>query len=215
MSCACVRVDQGETVSLESLLRYVAPLVPDVPHDMALDMLRTAYTEFARKTKLLVSHQSLPLQTGVKNYLLEAPEGHEVFGILQCQYNGYGYGYTHFPTPNRWFYGWGQSFYLEGNRELVFVEAPSYDYEDREIALHLIPSPCATTIPSEIATPYGHGIALGALAEMLEIPNKPWTNPRLAQIKRREYSIAIANGISLFMNNRGATSAMLRPVRIL
>lgn len=213
MSCACVRVDQGETVSLDSLLRYVAPLIPEVPYAMALDMLRAAYTDFARKTKLLVSHQTLAIQKDVKNYFLEPPEGHEVFGVLQ--YLDKEYLYARFPTPNRWFYAWGQSFYLEGNRELVFVEAPSYDYTDREIVLHLIPSPCATIIPSEIATPYGQGIAMGALADMLEIPNKPWSNVSLAQVKRRQYSIAVANGISAYMNNRGATSAVLRPVRIL
>lgn len=212
MTCGCIRVDTDQTDRLDSLLRHVAPIVPEVPYELAMDMLVQAYTEFARKTSLLVSHYKLPLQRDVREYLLEAPEGYEIYGILDA--SNYIDGYTVFPNYNRWYIGWGDRFRMEGNSAIVFEDSPSQDRE-KHIALRLLPTECATTIPREISVPYGKGIAMGALGDILDMPNKAWHNPRAAQAKKVEFYRTIQSGRNLQISNRGAKTVMFKPVRIL
>jgi hypothetical protein len=211
--CSCVRVDVDATEPLENLLRFVVPYVPEIPYDLALDMLRQSYTEFARLTSLLVSHFDIPLQRDVRTYMLEPPEGYEVYGLLNMA-EGYG-TYLRYPNPNTWCFSWGQRFRMLGNTILEFDQAPSRDDIKRTIALHLLPTICADNIPTEISTPFGEAIAAGAQRRALEIPNKPWTNMQLAQLKRRDFARGALSGRNLHIANRGATAVALKPVRIL
>lgn len=202
-----IRVDTPDTVRLDGLLRHIAPSVPEVPYDMALDMLRQAYTEFARKTQLLVSHVTLGIQKGVRVYDIPPPEGYDTFAILHP------HNYHCYPNPHTWCAGWGTDFRVLNSRVIELRTAPSQDYADREIALHLIPNACIDTIPQEVATPFGKGIAMGALSDMLEIPNQPWYNPRLAQAKKIEFNQAALTGRELAMTNRGHAKLTMKPVR--
>lgn len=208
--CYCVNADSN-TVPLETLLRHVAPSVPELPHDLALDMLRQRYIEFARKTRLLVARQDLNMQRGVDNYVLTPPDGYQVFGLLGLgDYDRYFY----YPNPNTWYWWGGNNFRLLDNKQIQFQFAPSKDYV-QSIILHVIPNDCTNTIPDDIATPYGRGIAMGVVADALQMPNKGWTNPNLGMKKERDFYREVQNGLSAHLNNRGANPAMFQPVRIL
>lgn len=209
--CSCIDVTE-DTVELESLLRHVAPIVPEIPYEMQLDLVRQAYTEFARKTKLCVVVQTLRIQRDVKEYPLEVPDGYHVFALLHADDGKHVYG--HFPTVDTWYYFWGDRFRMLENKYLEFKQAPSKEY-DRRIALHVLPTECAVTIPSEIAVPYGRGIAMGAVADALDMPNKAWYNPRAAANKRRDFYREVQNGLALHLTNRGAHSITAKPVRVL
>lgn len=212
MTCGCIHI-HVQTEPLEPLLRWVAPSAPEAPREMALDYLRQALIEFARKTGLMRYEATLPIQRGVRNYELIAPEGYEVFALKDVNYQEF--PYQRFPDAHSWWYMWGYKFRMEGNRELVFRDEPSADDNTRKIVFHLIPTDCADTIPTEIATPFGKGIAMGALADLLEIPSKPWSNPQLAQKKRLDYNRTVLSGRQLEITNRGAKTPMFRPVRVL
>ncbi len=205
-----VRVDSSDTKQLDSLLRFVAPQVPQVPYEMALDMLRQAYTEFARKTQLLVAHADFPIQRGVRLYALEPPQGYEVFSVLRMD----GHHYRPIPDKDYWFVGWGTRFRVIGNSYVEFRDAPSQDGGDCDLAMHLLPNECATTIPSEVSVPYGKGIAMGALADMLDMAGQPWYNPRAAAQKRLEFNRAALSGRELSISNRGATPAHMKRIRV-
>lgn len=215
MSCACVLVTDN-TVPLESLLRHIAPTISEVPYEVMLDMLRQAYTEFARKTKLLASHQELRIQKGVRNYKLEPPEGYEVYALLQADIcDGVSWSYTSFPNANYWYYFWGDRLHMDGNEQIVFQREPTQDNIQRILALHLLPNDCCTTIPREIATPFGKQIAWGALADILDMPGKAWYNPRAASNKRIEFNRGVQSGIAKFLTNNGAHPVVMKPIRIL
>lgn len=207
------RVDNAPTVELATVLRHIAPLVPEVPYEMALDMVQQAYVEFGRRSQLLVSHYTLPMQRGVKQYPLIPPKGYEIFAVSDI--SDAGNMYRSFPDAHHWFMGWGTRFTIVGNRWIEFVDAPSRDHYARSMAFHLLPAPHATDIPTEVATPYGKGISMGALADMLEMPNQPWYNPNLAQIKRREFNRTVLSARELATTNRGSKTLMFKPVRVL
>lgn len=211
MTCGCVNTDS--TVPLDSLLRHVAIRVPALPYAVALDLVRQKYIEFARRSGLIVAYQELPIQRDVKNYPLEAPEGYEVFAVKGV---GNPNGWTWFgPSPHYWFNAWGYKFWVRDNCEVVFDTAPSNDESDRYLLMTVLPSPCAATILASIATPYGKGIAAGAVGDALDMPNKAWTNPNLASKFELEFQRTCAAGKNLALRNRGAVSPEFKPVRIL
>lgn len=209
----CCTYDQNDTVPLDSLLRHVAVMLPDVPYEVALDLLRQRYTELCRKSGVLVYSFELPIQRGVPNYFLIPPDGHEVYKVV-----GVGDPFpTMFvgPSPNRWFAYWGYQFRVIGNTQIVFAQAPSRDETGRYIILGLIPNDCVSDIPTSIATPFGKAIAEGAIADILLMPGKAWTNPGLANRYERGYNIAVMAARNMAITERGAKPAEFKPVRIL
>lgn len=211
--CNCVRVDQGGTQPLEHLLRHVVPIVPELPHEMLLDVLRQKYIDFAQATSLLVAHQQLPIQKDVQDYQLIAPAGYDVFAVLNVEH--YMRGYVKFPNVDRWFYSWGRRFEVLNNSVVHLFDKPSRDDTEFHIGLHLIPNECVDTIPNEIANPFGFGIAKGVVAHALSMPGKAWYNPRAAANEEREFARAKLRGRNLYLTNRGSTTPQLKPVRIL
>lgn len=222
MSCCCQVTSAPEAnVALTSLLRHVAPSVPQIPHDMALDMLRQAYIEFARRTSMLEYCHEFHAQKGVKEYRLDVPTGYEMFALKSPEE---GRGIPPFdivyPTPDRWYFGWGRRFRIEsaqGSQWLIYREAPTTDCErhKRKLRLSIIPNECVDSMPQEIATPYGKGIAAGAKAEAFGMPKQSWSD---AQAQRRfelEFNRTVLAGKNLMLTNRGARAPMFRPVRIL
>lgn len=203
-----VRVDKASTQPLATVLRHIAPLVPEIPYEMAVDILRQNYVEFARRSKLLVSHYSIKVQRGVKDYPLIPPAGYEIYAVSDRMYRP-------FPDVDYWHMGLGPRFHIIGNRVIEFTDAPSQDHYVRDVALHLLPAQYATDIPDEVSTPFGKGISMGALADMLEMPNQPWFNPNLAQIKRREFNRTVLSARELAMTNRGSKTLMFSPQRVL
>jgi hypothetical protein len=211
--CNCVRVDESNNEPLEYLLRHSSPIVPELPHEMALDVLRQKYIDFAQQTKLLVAAQNLPIQKGVRDYTLEAPDGYQVFGVLNMEdlHNGF----VQFPNVDRWFYTWGRRFELIGNKLIRLFEEPTRDDTHFPVGLHLIPTQCVDTIPTDIATPFGYGIAMGVVAHALNMPGKAWYNPQMGRKMEIEFSRAKLRGQNLYLTNRGARTPQFRPVRIL
>lgn len=210
--CGCIRVDDGGLVPLEDLMRFVSAAIPAVPYEVGLDYLRQAYIDFSRKSRLLASHQIIETQRGVNEYLLKAPEGYQVFGLLQ---NSGRHGYHYIPTPHRWFLYTGHRVKLLGNSILFLEQTPSTDGHKIKIALHLIPTDCVGDIPEEISTPYGRGIAKGAIAELLQLPGKAWSNLPAGAKYERDFHITCQAGLNLHLTNRGAHSVMMDPVRVL
>lgn len=212
-SCGCIQISVDNTVPLEDLMRFVATVIPTVPYEVGIEYLRQAYITFATKTRLLAYRQEITLQRDVHEYELQAPEGYEVFGILQQSPRDW--GYVQLPNVNRWFTYYGERVRLEGNTRIILENAPSVDNKGFHVDLHLLPNECVNDIPREINTPYGRGIAKGALAELLMMPGKSWSSPRTADKYERDFHIACQSGLNLYLTNRGAHKVMMDPVRVL
>lgn len=209
----CCVYNAEDTVPLDSLLRHVVVAIPDVPYEVALDMLRQRYTELCRKSGILSYEYELPIQRGVDNYFLLPPEGYEVYRItgIATPYPSAFVG----PSPHRWFAYWGYEFNIIENKQVVFRVAPSRDEKGRTIWLGLLPTPCVSDIPSSIATLFGRALAEGVIADILMLPNRPYTNPELARRYERSYNIGVMAARNMMITERGAKPAQFRPVRIL
>ncbi len=210
MSCC---INDSDTVPLDSLLRHMSVNVPQVPYVVALDMVRERYIELARKSGILVAYTELPIQKEVTNYFLEPPEDYEVFAVKAAGHPT-GWNWQN-ADAHHWFSTWGYRFWVKDNTEVIFDRAPSSDESERFILMTVIPAPCCATIPRSIATPYGRGIASGAVADALRMPNKPWSNPGLANTFEAKFNQAALSARNLAITNRGAVTPEMKPIRIL
>jgi hypothetical protein len=210
-----VVVNEGNDVQLDGLLRHVAVMLPELPYEVALDMVRERYIELARKSGVLRWYYELPLQAGVTNYFIEPPAGYEVYSI-----NEYGdlFRETWWPwaeTPHYWNIAWGYRMRALSNTQILFERAPTRDETGRYIRTTLIPTSCATSIPAAVATPWGRGIAAGAVATALLMPSRAWSNPGLAQKHELDFNRAVLGAKNLVLTERGTKPAQFRPLRIL
>lgn len=201
MSCCPYQTTSNwETVSLDSLLRHVIPLMPEIPHSMALDRVRQRYIEFARKSSLICTKLYITVQAGVTDYYLEPPEGYEIFQVLGFDSPGYSF-VDYWRGSKRGM--WGTDFQVVDNTSLILNYVPSADRNEKlEVVVALLPSECATTLLKSISTPYGAGIAKGAVADLLMVPNKPWTNGGLASKYEIEFNRVVQSARNLAETNR-------------
>jgi hypothetical protein len=202
----------NNTAQLDSLLRHIMPMIPETPHAMALDRVRQAYIEFARRTSLVVARMVQNYQTNVADYALVPPEGYEIYSVLGLESPGYGF-VDYWGGCN---YGlWNTRFDVIDNSIIRLHRPPTVDSVDGLVIYAVvIPNSCVSTIPDSIATPYGKGIAQGALADILLTPNKPWSSPQLAQINRLEYNRVILAAKHLAETNRKPGPLRAKRIRV-
>lgn len=210
MSCCPYQVTKDwEEVPLDSLLRHVVPLVPEVPHSMALDRVRQRYIEFARKSSLICTRLRIKIQAGVRDYYFTPPDGYEVFQVLGFESPGYSF-VDYWRGHRRGM--WGTDFEVVDNTSIVLSYVPSVDRDDYvEVVVALLPSECATSVLKSIVTPYGAGIAKGAVADLLLMPNRAWTNGGLANKYELEFNRVVQSARNLAETNR--QTGPLRPFR--
>lgn len=206
-----IRVDEGDNVRLDELLRHVSVDIPEMPYEVALDMVRNAYIEFARKTGLLGVVLDIPTQRGLTHYDVTVPKGYDVFAVRTESRRD---AWCH-ASPHTWCTYGGTRYRMDGNTRVELVDAPSRDGVPFHLPLQVVPNECAQDIPRGVATPYGRGIAMGAVADMLEMPGRAWFTPQLAQVKRRQFHITCSQGRALDITNHGAKQPTFPIVRFL
>ncbi len=203
-----------ELEPLTPLLRHLMPIVPELPHSMALDMLRQKYTDFARRTRILQTELPIQYQAGVRDYQLEAPDGyciHMIMGVEEPRspnpWYWYGEGYGHFRQQ--------LAYDIIDNNIIRLRHTPSTDRPcGIRVLVVLLPLPSVSMAPTSILVPYGLPLARGVTADALLIPNKPWTNGELARVYAQQYERAVLNGRALAGSNRKVQSQDMKPVRI-
>lgn len=204
--------DLNDTVPLDSLLRHVIPTVNNLPYDLGVDLLRQAFTEFARRSEMLAANQEIFPQKDVEDYELIPPEGYEIYKIRSVG-RGSSQPITQ-PNAHYWNTHWGIKFEVVSNKYVLMTESPNSDSDPAfYIVSTVIPNECMMRIPREVAVPFGARIAKGALAEALLYKNKPWYDPNLAVKMQREFDRGVASGGILNTMNRGGASMKARTRR--
>lgn len=193
MGNSLVTADGMRVVPINTLMRYLIPRVAGLPYELAVDMLRVQYAEMARKSGSIRPRIRIPVQQGVANYPIVAPEGfalHSIHGVsfdrgrpvrlvdTWCRYGAYGY-------------------YLDYGNVLMLTSLPSTDNGyDVAVIAQLVPSIDATVMPEEMATLYGDAIAAGAAAEAMNTRGKPWYDPGNSVRLRRTFDRAVLDARS-------------------
>lgn len=205
-------LDFSETCPIDNLLRHIMPMVPKVPPAYALNVLRQKYINFARRTRFLASLLIQDSQSGVRDYRLVPPTDYQVYSIIGRQQ----YNHKVDTWGARFFSDLHLDFDVVDNNMIVLHNCPAQDeINGLKVWVTLIPKPCISTIPINIADPFGYDIAKGVIGELLHVPDKQWTNDGLARRFELDYERMLLSARALAISNRKVDSNMAKPVRIL
>ena len=197
---------------LDTLLRHIMPMIPEAPHAMVLDRVRQSYIEFSRRSSLVIARMVQSYQTNVADYELEPPDGYEIYQVLGLESPGYSF-VDYWGGCN---YGlWNTRFDVIDNSIIKLRKPPTVDSVDGLVVYAtVIPSSCVSTIPHSIATPFGEGIAKGALADIMLTPNKSFTSPQISAIHKMEYNRVCLAARHLAETNRKRGPIRAKPIRV-
>jgi hypothetical protein len=173
--------EQGNAiVPLDSLLPSVLMRVSAIPYELAVQMLRVKYNEFAQKVGNVRMTLDVYVQRGVHRYPLPIPPGHFLHTVKSISF-GRRHGYR-MDLPDYW-RGWtgmyrNQRYHIDGSNALVLDMEPKRD-EEHPIRVHvqLVPDADCQDMPADMATMYGDAIAAGVAGEAMNIRGKPWYDP--------------------------------------
>lgn len=170
------------TVKLEAFLPDVLIHVLECPEPVLLQALRNAVGEFCTETLIwneltdeeTVSSWPYDVSVGGDSRLVRIVEvfvDDEPVDPLPADQGG----------SLTWQTDQGQVEYYttEGKDQLWLIKQPVSDVSLR-LRLAYKPSPTATSVPSSLLDDWSEEISAGALARVMAIPNRPWSNPQLA-----------------------------------
>jgi len=198
-------------VSLDEFLPEVVLSAPGVPVEIAKSYIRQAVIDMAEKTNMLQRRVRIDLQSGASNYLLEPPDCTRSIGIseicniatqsrvrvlphepcaLACSACGIPPLVGAYPDAN-WSWWWNNSVaWFQQPNELRLTCAPTCDVElGLWIDLIVAPKRDACEVDRVLYDRYAPTVHAGALMYLYRIPKQDWTDPRMAEQKRQEFSI--------------------------
>ena len=202
--------------SIDTLLDHVMPRTPRLTVDLARLEIRQAAIRFCRESRCdrrtLASFNTVPADP---LYVLTAPADtaiSEVLGVALDEEKIDPLRPDEIPadaetetgTPSH--YG-----YRPKTGELQLIVAPSVVQAVSVIVA--VEPPASTTVLNDwIAQRYGRDIAYGALAELLEMPKKPWSDPQLSVLYRGKFNTAIADARDEADKGMTGAATRTRPV---
>ena len=189
MTTGCLVNDDCQRSPFDELLPEVMMAAQGIGSDMAIHYLRDSTITFCKRSKVLVQDLMVKLQSCVDNPIIEPlcddlqivslhkVCGREVIASTPCPCDAWGCKVRFLP-PN----------------QLQLFPAPPASALDREmmVTVSVTLKRDACDIPTVLLDRYGETIVAGALLKLYEIPNTPFHNLRLSELKRREFE----NGIT-------------------
>lgn len=170
-------------VSWENFYIHVQPHVPGCPEIIIDQHLQEAAADFCERSE--VWRYDLDTDTTIANladYPIDAPTGATVENIVALYVDGFlmtrvsELDFKHYPNvpPSR-----PSHFAVYQDTQVRFYPTPDASYDFGGVCV-LKPKLTATGVEDFIFEAHGKTIACGALASLLVIPGKEWTNPELA-----------------------------------
>lgn len=203
-------------MKLEDLLFRVRPQVLGCPEPVAINALRSAAEELCRETHVWQKKlDPVSVYSGIGDYGLPTPAYSRIVSPLRIQFDGKDVTHKHEGELDLWDETWRDkvdttpSFWtMESPETLRLVPKPNADRTDVLIAwASLEPAEDEVTLPGWFHQ-YSRCLKDGALAEIKEIPNKPWSDPKMAQFHRRRFNVEVSK--ARYDVSRGFTD---RPIR--
>lgn len=181
-------------------LDYVLPDAPSCSQRLARDRIRLAAIEFCIKSKLYRSDFTMNLVAAQKDYVVAVTAGTVVSDVLRVKAGEI----TLAPATPSWLdenvTGWRTDagatsyYYLPGlnDNTVRLVQTPEEAITNGlELTAALKPTLASTTCPDFLRDKYSEEIAHGALAKILAIAKKPWTDFGAAKYHLTQFNTAI------------------------
>ena len=203
-------------MKLEDLLYRVRPQVPGCPEEVAIDALRVAAEHLCRESHLWQKQLSpASIYKGIGDYQLPTPAYTRVVSPLRVDVSGHKLEHRHTGELDAWDEDWRERvgpephyWTMNSPDEVVIVPKPEADKPDALVArVSLEPAENDLDLPDWFHQ-YTNCLKEGALAELKEIPGKPWSDPKMMQLHQRRFHREVAR--ARYDASRGFTN---RPIR--
>lgn len=196
------------TTSFQAWIPQLAPELPECPVPLMLRALRNATREFCqRSTFWRVEHAPITQVTaesgGVGRYELTIPEGAAIVEVVDPILHRFEPAYL---KAESWLnMNWPQWQAKTGSRAVYYLRPSltsirlvpyptTVEAAAIRVTLALQPSPIATGVDDAIYQDQYEAITAGALAELMNQNNKPWTDIKRALVEAMRFKEAIAKG---------------------
>lgn len=187
-------------IATDSFLPLILPWAQGAPHLAVSSEIVRAAVKFCELTGAWVETMTpITVVSGTHTYTIPAPSQGQVVHIRSLHYDD-------FPLLHRapeeldmerlsWRTDEGKPrWYTQfASTKIRLIPIPDENLTDGltgEITCK--PEMTATQIPDFLFNQYGFGVAAGALASLLSMPNRAWTNPNLAVFYLRQFDSALA-----------------------
>jgi hypothetical protein len=219
-------IPAGVTISVgygayDNFLPEVLPYVPECPELVAINAIRNAVIEFCKKSAWLLNEQTFDLVALQRDYQLTLPVETELVRVQDAWYD-------HVPLKPK---GEDDLKRLYGLDWRVVTGRPAYYTQLSPDTIRLCPAPlldeaaaidtmvvltptrASTSCDLTIYERWLEGIACGAKARLMSLPQQSFTDPQMAMANKAMFNTAI--GEARIERNRGMTRATLhvRPPR--
>lgn len=176
----------------EVFLPKVRTNATGVSDPVALDAIRDALDEFCRSTRLWRYEDEFTI-AAAQGEALAPPYGAQVLDIERVNFNGRKLD----PASTQWL-----DEHMESWRDLTATECARYFTQTEPNTIRLVPLAAGTVkvwmtltigqdaeqVPDFIADQYREAIAHGALARLMMLPGKAYSNPNLAAVKAARFA---------------------------
>ena len=190
-------------VSIDSFLKHVLPQVPGCPESLATDAIRNACIRFCTDTYIV--RENIPASDvliGVEDYTITASTNNEVVGMVSFVYDG-----TELPMKTEEEadiddHGWrttdpGVATYVmapEPDRILLNREPVETITDGMIVRIATRPTDTTTLVNNLLLQDWKHAIKYGALEELLEMPDKGWSNIKSSLYYGGKFNFEIQRG---------------------
>jgi hypothetical protein len=192
----------NEVVPLDTMLPSLLMRVPQIPYEIAVDMLRIKYMEFVRRTGNIRWQLLVNTQAGVRRYPLPIPDGYFLFSIPSVRFTIAGQPgqyYQTLPNPNLW-QNWqgmyrGTHYCIDQTNHFVLDVAPKQETQLWVVRVNaqLVPRTDCQMMPADVQAAYGDDIAAGAAGEAMNNRQKPWYDPGNSVRMTKQFYAAVGD----------------------
>jgi hypothetical protein len=198
-------------VKYSDMLDEVMPAVPGVPQLLAVNAVRNSAIKFCRRSTIWrYWPDPQTIIAGVNFYDFDTPSDTEVAEVMLLKVDG-----THIDPsseddlPDDWNTKTGppDKFMQQDTTGVYLTPVPDGKIANGlTMSVALAPKRSSSSLPDWIWSRYFEAIAAGAKADLMAIPEKPWTNPNASVYFQGIFDTAVAGA------QRDANSGMTRAV---
>lgn len=189
-------------IKYSDLLTEVLPNLAADPSDPVTEnAIKRAVIEFCAETWIWKDlSEAIDVEAGEAYYDLEPPNGADIVVVMDAAYNGVPIEPKSLSWLDANIPGWRTTpgtpkyFTHVDLDQVILAPVPADNLTGGlTVTLALQPSHNATGLPKWIATQHMYSMADGALARLMLMPSKPWTDLANGSDRRAQFQAAIAN----------------------
>lgn len=206
-------------VKYSELLDEVLPSLPADPSDPVTEnAIKRAVIEFCASSWIWrYIPDPLSVVAGEAFYDLEPPAGADIATVIDVALNNVPLTPKAIEQLNAEIPGWRTTqvtpkYFTQVDTEQIILAAvpPTSITDGLTMTLALQPNQSATGFPKWIFNQYIYALADGALAKLMLMPNKPWTDAKTGADRRNRFEAAIANARNSVTSGLGRAAGRVK-----